>query len=120
MISGSVDNVISAAALPYLFGMRLLYPGFSKLVSSFNLKRPEVLEGGMQVSLGAGAPPWFFYWQRADFSRSAPLSGPSAPQHPQREPADLSGCGLDPARLLLRPVLAAKQQLMIPQGGFIC
>ena len=40
MISGSVDNVISAAALPYLFGMRLLYPGFSKLVSSFNLKRP--------------------------------------------------------------------------------
>ena len=41
MISGSVDNVIFAAALPYLFGMRLLYPGFSKLVSSFNLKRPE-------------------------------------------------------------------------------
>ena len=41
MISGSVDNVISAAGLPYLFGMRLLYPGFSKLVSSFNLKRPE-------------------------------------------------------------------------------
>ena len=40
MISGSVDNVIFAAALPYLFGMRLLYPGFSKLVSSFNLKRP--------------------------------------------------------------------------------
>ena len=40
MISGSVDNVISAAGLPYLFGMRLLYPGFSKLVSSFNLKRP--------------------------------------------------------------------------------
>lgn len=31
MISGSVDNVISAAGLPYLFGMRLLYPGFSKL-----------------------------------------------------------------------------------------
>ena len=41
MISGSVDNVIFAAALPDLFGMRLLYPGFSKLVSSFNLKRPE-------------------------------------------------------------------------------
>ena len=114
MISGSVDNVISAAALPYLFGMRLLYPGFSKLVSSFNLKRP----GGDQA--GAGAPPWFFYWQRADFSRAAPLSGPSAPQHPQREPADLSGCGLDPVHLLLRPILAAKQQLMIPQGGFIC
>lgn len=113
MISGSVDNVIFAAALPYLFGMRLLYPGFSKLVSSFNLKRPEGLGRGR-------CTPWFFYWQRADFSRSAPLSGLSAPQHPQREPADLSGCGLDPVRLLLRPVLAAKQQLMIPQGGFIC
>ena len=46
MISGSVDNVIFAAALPYLFGMRLLYPGFSKLVSSFNLKRPEGLGRG--------------------------------------------------------------------------
>ena len=113
MISGSVDNVIFAAALPYLFGMRLLYPGFSKLVSSFNLKRPEGLGRGrctaLVLLLAAGG-----------FSRSAPLSGLSAPQHPQREPADLSGCGLDPVRLLLRPVLAAKQQLMIPQGGFIC
>ena len=69
MISGSVDNVISAAALPYLFGMRLLYPGFSKLVSSFNLKRP----GGDQA--GAGAPPWFFYCQRADFPGLRPSPG---------------------------------------------
>ncbi len=113
MISGSVDNVIFAAALPYLFGMRLLYPGFSKLVSSFNLKRPEGLGRGRCTAL-------VLLLARADFSRSAPLSGLSAPQHPQREPADLSGCGLDPVRLLLRPVLAAKQQLMIPQGGFIC
>ena len=52
MISGSVDNVIFAAALPYLFGMRLLYPGFSKLVSSFNLKRPEGL--GLGSSIGSG------------------------------------------------------------------
>ena len=51
MISGSVDNVISAAALPYLFGMRLLYPGFSKLVSSFNLKRPVHRLGS---SIGSG------------------------------------------------------------------
>lgn len=67
MISGSVDNVISAAALPYLFGMRLLYPGFSKLVSSFNLKRP----GGDQA--GAGAPPWFFYCSGRIFPVCAPL-----------------------------------------------
>ena len=40
MISGSVDNVISAAGLPYLLGLGLLYPGVSKLVSSFNRKRP--------------------------------------------------------------------------------
>ena len=113
MISGSVDNVIFAAALPYLFGMRLLYPGFSKLVSSFNLKRPEGLGRGrctaLVLLLAAGG-----------FFPVCALSGLSAPQHPQREPADLSGCGLDPVRLLLRPVLAAKQQLMIPQGGFIC
>ena len=51
MISGSVDNVIFAAALPYLFGMRLLYPGFSKLVSSFNLKRPEGLGRGRCTAL---------------------------------------------------------------------
>ena len=51
MISGSVDNVISAAGLPYLFGMRLLYPGFSKLVSSFNLKRPEGLGRGRCTAL---------------------------------------------------------------------
>ena len=30
MISGSVDNVIFAAALPYLFGMRLLLPGLQQ------------------------------------------------------------------------------------------
>ena len=51
MISGSVDNVISAAGLPYLFGMRLLYPGFSKLVSSFNPKRPG---GARPEGLGRG------------------------------------------------------------------
>ena len=54
MISGSVDNVISAAGLPYLFGMRLLYPGFSKLVSSFNLKRPEGPGRGLGSSIGSG------------------------------------------------------------------
>lgn len=114
MISGSVDNVIFAAALPYLFGMRLLYPGFSKLVSSFNLKRPGGPGRGRCTALVLLLPAgWIFPGLR-------PLSGPSAPQHPQREPADLSGCGLDPVGLLLRPVLAAKQQLMIPQGGFIC
>ena len=53
MISGSVDNVISAAALPYLFGMRLLYPGFSKLVSSFNLKRPGGTRPGPVHRLGS-------------------------------------------------------------------
>lgn len=68
MISGSVDNVIFAAALPYLFGMRLLYPGFSKLVSSFNLKRPEGLGRGR-------CTPWFFYWQRADFPGLRPSPG---------------------------------------------
>ena len=53
MISGSVDNVISAAALPYLFGMRLLYPGFSTLVSSFNLKRPGGTRPGPVHRLGS-------------------------------------------------------------------
>lgn len=51
MISGSVDNMISATALPYIFGMRLLYPGFSKFVSSFNLKRPGVPGRGRCTAL---------------------------------------------------------------------
>ena len=111
MISGSVDNVIFAAALPYLFGMRLLYPGFSKLVSSFNLKRPEGLGRGRCTALV------LLLAARRIFL----CPSPGCPHLSiQREPADLSGCGLDPVRLLLRPVLAAKQQLMIPQGGFIC
>ena len=59
MISGSVDNVIFAAALPYLFGMRLLYPGFSKLVSSFNLKRPEGLGRGTALVLLLAAGGFF-------------------------------------------------------------
>ena len=111
MISGSVDNVISAAGLPYLFGMRLLYPGFSKLVSSFNLKRPGGTRPGPVHRLGSSI----------GSGRTFPGLRPS-PGRPHL--SILSGSLLtvcapvDASHRLA--VLAAKQQLMIPQGGFIC